>query len=35
MTALSTRTNEQQQAAIDARGTVFVAAGAGTGKSVV
>ena len=35
MTALSTRTNEQQQAAIDARGTVFVAAGAGTGKTAV
>ena len=37
MTALvsTTTTNEQQQAAIEAHGTVFVAAGAGTGKTAV
>ena len=35
MTTLVPDTNEQQQAAIDARGTVFVAAGAGTGKTAV
>ena len=32
---MSQRTNEQQQAAIAARGRVFVSAGAGTGKTTV
>ena len=32
---MSSRANEQQRAAIDARGDVFVAAGAGTGKTAV
>ncbi len=35
MTTLVPTRNEQQQAAIDAHGTVFVAAGAGTGKTAV
>ncbi|MCZ7590492.1 MAG: UvrD-helicase domain-containing protein [Gaiella sp.] len=32
---MSARANDQQRAAIDARGSVFVAAGAGTGKTAV
>ena len=35
VTTLVPTRNEQQQAAIDAHGTVFVAAGAGTGKTTV
>jgi ATP-dependent exoDNAse (exonuclease V) beta subunit len=35
VTTLVPATNEQQRAAIDAHGTVFVAAGAGTGKTAV